>query len=37
VTIRIVARRFGHVIVLTLALSGRCSPSREHRTSSGWC
>ena len=37
VLIRIVARRFGHVIVLTLALSGRCSPSRSHRTSSGRC
>jgi hypothetical protein len=28
VTIRIVARRFGHVIVLTLALPDRRSPSR---------
>ena len=37
VTIRIVARRFGHVIVLNLVLSSRCSSSRWHRTSSARC
>jgi hypothetical protein len=37
VIIHFAARRFGHVMVLTLALSGRCPPSRRHRTSSGRC
>jgi hypothetical protein len=34
VIIEIVARQFCHVIVLTVAVAGRCAPSRQHRTSS---
>ena len=37
VTIEIVAHQFCHVIVLTVAPSGRCAPGRWHWTSSGRC